>query len=64
MICLVIFIFKNLLFKIDRVKETIMESLEIFGVLLVILGAIGMAVMLKGRRPSHRSSRPSASSES
>jgi len=32
-----------------------MESLEIFGVLLVILGAIGMAVILKGRRPSDRS---------
>jgi hypothetical protein len=41
-----------------------MESLEIFGVLLVILGAIGMAVMLKGRRPSNRSSRQSASSKS
>ena len=41
-----------------------MESLEIFGVLLVILGAIGMAVMLKGRRPSHGSSRQTASSES
>jgi hypothetical protein len=32
-----------------------MESLEIFGVILVILGAIGMAVMLKGRRPDSRS---------
>jgi hypothetical protein len=32
-----------------------MESLEIFGVLLVILGAIGMAVMLKGRRSDSRS---------
>jgi hypothetical protein len=32
-----------------------MESLDIFGVLLVILGAIGMAVMLKGKRPSPRS---------
>ena len=41
-----------------------MESLEIFGVLLVILGAIGMAVMLKGRRPDSRSTRRSASSES
>jgi len=41
-----------------------MESLEIFGVLLVILGAIGLAVMLKGRRPNHRFSRQSASSES
>ena len=32
-----------------------MESLEIFGVLLVILGMIGMVVMLKGRRPGFRS---------
>jgi hypothetical protein len=40
-----------------------MESLEIFGVLLVILGAIGMAVMLKGRRPSHRSTREPANSK-
>jgi hypothetical protein len=41
-----------------------MEGLELLGFLAIILGIIGMVVMLKGRRPSHRSSRQSASSES
>lgn len=38
-----------------------MESLEIFGILLVILGLIGMAVMLKGGRPTHHSMTKSGS---
>lgn len=33
-----------------------MENLELFGVLLVILGLVGFVIMLKGKRPSHGSS--------
>lgn len=40
-----------------------MESLEIFGVMLVILGMIGMVVMLTGRRPGYRSTREPANSK-
>lgn len=40
-----------------------MESLEIFGVLLVILGAVGMAVMLKGIRPDFSSTMESPGSK-
>lgn len=29
-----------------------MENLELFGVLLVILGLVGFVVMLKAKRPS------------
>jgi len=36
-------------------QEGTMEALELFGILLVILGVIGMAVMLKGGKPTHHS---------
>jgi hypothetical protein len=44
---------EGFLFKNGRKKEASMESLEIFGILLVILGVIGMAVMLRGGSPIH-----------
>jgi len=40
-----------------------MESLEIFGVLLVILGVTGIAVMLKSGRPDSRSTTESPNSK-
>lgn len=32
-----------------------MEGLELFGLLLVIIGIIGLTVMLKGKRPTYKS---------
>jgi len=33
-----------------------MEALELFGIALVILGVLGMAVMQKNGKPTHHSS--------
>lgn len=30
-----------------------MTGLEVFGILLIILGVVGMTVMLRGKRPSY-----------
>ncbi|HNP29303.1 MAG TPA: hypothetical protein PKK23_09680 [Nitrospirales bacterium] len=35
-----------------------MTGLEVFGMLLIILGVVGMTAMLKGKRPSYGSSTP------
>lgn len=35
-----------------------MTGLEVFGILLIILGVVGMTAMLKGKRPSYGSSTP------
>ena len=32
-----------------------MTGLEVFGMLLIILGVVGMTAMLKGKRPSYGS---------
>ena len=40
-----------------------MEGLELLGLLAIILGVIGMFVMLKGKRPSPRSTTESPNSK-